>query len=103
MVTVPTSISLSSSKLVGYGCSTESHETLAGRLGFEPRQVPPKGTVLPLDDRPALQILTLRQDLALDSRKRVSTLHALLSTLFREAFRSSKWIAAWCGSTSIAP
>ena len=25
---------------------------LAGRLGFEPRQVPPKGTVLPLDDRP---------------------------------------------------
>ena len=25
---------------------------LAGRLGFEPRQMPPKGIVLPLDDRP---------------------------------------------------
>src|ERR1035438_5301468 len=30
-------------------------KNLAGRLGFEPRQVPPKGTVLPLDDRPTVQ------------------------------------------------
>ena len=30
-------------------------ENLAGRLGFEPRQVPPKGTVLPLDDRPTFE------------------------------------------------
>src|SRR6185503_10394946 len=29
------------------------YKNVAGRLGFEPRQVPPKGTVLPLDDRPA--------------------------------------------------
>ncbi len=28
-------------------------QKLAGRPGFEPGQVPPKGTVLPLDDRPS--------------------------------------------------
>src|ERR1035441_4156373 len=48
------------SKLVGFGVLFTDHcslttETLAGRPGFEPGQVPPKGTVLPLDDRPTMQ------------------------------------------------
>ncbi len=48
-------------------------QTLAGRLGFEPRQVPPKGTVLPLDDRPTSQISrSALDDTAFDSRSRVS-------------------------------
>src|SRR5579859_1672449 len=51
-VNVPASISdtLQAGWLwLDFGCFTVK---LAGRLGFEPRQVPPKGTVLPLDDRP---------------------------------------------------
>ena len=37
--------------LAASGCMRSKN--LAGRPGFEPGQVPPKGTVLPLDDRPA--------------------------------------------------
>ena len=41
-----------------------SLKNLAGRLGFEPRQVPPKGIVLPLDDRPTCNRQPSRVSLA---------------------------------------
>ena len=50
-------------------------QTLAGRLGFEPRQVPPKGTVLPLDDRPTSQISRLPWTTLLSTAVRESLSH----------------------------
>src|SRR5579863_1875821 len=97
MVTVPTSISLSSSKLVGYGCSTESHETLAGRLGFEPRQVPPKGTVLPLDDRPAL---CSRPRVSLAKRMPVNP---VLARAFHPSIRLSERFGSECCAHWLLP
>ena len=92
-----------------FGCSTASYKKLAGRLGFEPRQVPPKGTVLPLDDRPTARIPIASCDPPADSRLRVSLAEngavnpVSCSPILTRAFHPSSRCAEWCGSTSIAP
>ena len=78
----------STSKLVGFGCFPvfQYCKTLAGRLGFEPRQVPPKGTVLPLDDRPTQQIPQASGTAALTAVRESLSATALSTLLCQKHF-----------------